>query len=578
MSPRFHKVAAVVFLASCLTPAPARTQDLRSGALPVTSDESRNLLAAVKNVLNLVQDVTRRHATDPLSKELQFLSSTVDDGQVDRPSYSDQWVDDLVDVLFLLRTDFRTLRMDLGDERPELSEDLDRIEKGIDDALRIARSQNSRTYAGEMYRPGAVQAAGNERIRIADRISDRIEDRYSAKTIIRTDINHSIEWDDRDTWRRRRDRWRASSSAFAGELARSWPYAEQSAYREIPGIRYNRVEGLVLGLKINPMDWSSYERAKIYGQGAYAFELKDWRYEIGAEARMDGSRGYSESGLKIGASYIHNTATNDLWKSSWGENSLASSLFGYDFFDYYEVEGWTAYMVGRITPYIQATVGYRRNEYRSLQQETSWSLFGRDEFRHNPEISEGNMNSILLTLEGGRVHGYRYRPDGFAFRFTAELGKGLGGDYSYNTFIGDIRTYLRMTRSTGFDIRFRGGLSEGDVPLQRTFTLGGVGTVRSYPQNVIIGSRMLLANVEYTVYRQDFFDDFASQLSVFGLFDAGWSNGPESNRFEWNDVVSSAGFGLALDDRAVRLELAWPLKDIGTGTEPSLWLRVNPTF
>jgi len=67
-------------------------------------------------------------------------------------------------------------------------------------------------------------------------------------------------------------------------------------------------------------------------------------------------------------------------------------------------------------------------------------------------------------------------------------------------------------------------------------------------------------------------------VAVFGLFDAGWTNMSGQNEFSTDDMVSSAGFGVAFDDRTFRLEVAWPLKNMGTGMNPSLWLRIAPSF
>ena len=188
------------------------------------------------------------------------------------------------------------------------------------------------------------------------------------------------------------------------------------------------------------------------------------------------------------------------------------------------------------------------------------------------------MKSVVTTLEGGLIRGYRSRPSGFAFRLEAEFGTGLGGDFSFNRYLGDLRTYARMGRYSGLSLRVRGGYVDGDVPVQKAFTLGGVGSVRAYAQNVFYGTRMLLANAEYTLYRQRLLDGVLDDFAVFGLFDAGWTNSAGINEFDTQNVFSAAGFGVSVDDRTIRIEVAWPLKDFGTGMDPSIWLRLNPTF
>ena len=89
---------------------------------------------------------------------------------------------------------------------------------------------------------------------------------------------------------------------------------------------------------------------------------------------------------------------------------------------------------------------------------------------------------------------------------------------------------------------------------------------------------MLLGNAEYIVDGATLDDDFLSDLFLVGLFDAGWVGGPDS-RFRVGDVLPSAGFGIGLDDRTVRLDVAWPLRTVpATGSRPSVWLRISPNF
>ena len=85
---------------------------------------------------------------------------------------------------------------------------------------------------------------------------------------------------------------------------------------------------------------------------------------------------------------------------------------------------------------------------------------------------------------------------------------------------------------------------------------------------------MLLGNVEYIVDDIEPFDD----IQLIGFADLGWVNAFGTNDFDFDDVIPSAGIGLGLDDRDVRLELSWPLRDFGGDQGPSLWLRITPSF
>src|SRR5690606_9569122 len=122
-------------------------------------------------------------------------------------------------------------------------------------------------------------------------------------------------------------------------------------------------------------------------------------------------------------------------------------------------------------------------------------------------------------------------------------------------------------------LRVRGGTSTGDLPIQKAYTIGGIGSVRAYPQNRFLGTRMLLGNAEYTLRQDWLWDNFM----LSGFVDAGWVH-TESDRFDFDDIYPAAGIGFGFVDRTARLEIAWPLRDYAGSREPSVWLRINPAF
>lgn len=367
------------------------------------------------------------------------------------------------------------------------------------------------------------------------------------------------------------------ADAYVGEFYNKWPFRETALYRPIPAIRYNRVEGLVLGARLLPLEWGDWENAKIYGQAGYAFSMKKPRFEVGAEIRPFPYT-TDDYDFKIGASYRRNTTTDDLWKVNWVENTIASLLFEYDYFDYYQVDGYSFYAIQRLSPYVQLSLGYRSEDYSSLQTTEEWSLFQAGNFRFNPPVSETRLNSFVGAIEGGQLSNMYSVPKGWAFRIDAEISEGLDNEFQFQRYIGDVRVYVPMGYQSSLGMRVRGGYVSDEAPIQKLFTLGGLGSVRAYPQNVFIGTEMLLGNIEYTIASVAPFDDIFDDIQLFGFADAGWVNGFAQNDFDWDDVFSSAGLGLSFADRSLRLELAWPLNDFGDNRDPSLWLRLTPTF
>ncbi len=355
------------------------------------------------------------------------------------------------------------------------------------------------------------------------------------------------------------------------------PFGQESAvYRAAPPLRYNRVEGLVLGLRRTPLSLRDPDdTARIYGQLDYAFALEDVRYTIGVESKL--IRG-EETGLKVGVSYEKQTRTPDRWKTSYVENSLGGVGLGYDFFDYYEGEGLSVYAVQALSSTFRLTAGVRFEEHRPLSRNTGWSLFEATSFRSNPAAEAGRLHAGTVSLEGGHVEDRDDLPTGAAFRTTATIGTDFGGDLRANRYEVDGRAFLPLSANTRLRLRLRGGYATSDAPTQQQFSLGGIGSVRSYDQNALRDTRMLLGNAEYIIDGATLDDNFLDDLFLVGLFDAGWVGGPDS-RFRVGDVLPSAGFGIGLDDRKVRLDVSWPLRSVpATGSRPSMWLRITPNF
>ncbi|MDE2995288.1 MAG: BamA/TamA family outer membrane protein [Bacteroidota bacterium] len=569
-------VAVLTFLLAAGSTTITHAQDARVPA------EYETVVSAVQKVMGLLQDVTQRHATDPINDQILAINDRLTLSGPVTGGFRESPDEDLVSMLRDIEQDLARITQSLerhGDD--ELARELDAVIRDLGRAIEKADESN---YDARIRRDAP------NRYEIRSR-KDRV--------VIRTQDD---DWWDDDEWKRRdrertwrfdrddlRDEWRdtfregnfdsLSDTDVFGEWNHRWPYQTQATYRNIPAIRYNRVDGLFLGVTRSPLEWSSWDRGRIYGQGGYAFASDEWLYRVGVETRLGSRRSNPNFDVKIGGSHQRNTDTDDLWKASWGENSAAAFFFRQDFFHYHRVEGWSAYVVARMTRYAQFSAAYRDDSYRSLSAETNWSIFGDGNFRPNRAINDGQMHSFVLALEGGSIRDLANHPSGVAFRLEAEIGQGVGGDFDFSRYLGDIRSYTRLTRQAGLHLRLRGGFTEGTVPVQKAFTLGGIGTVRGYEQNGFIGTRMALANAELTLYDTDIADWILNNIVIFGTFDAGWTNTQAgTNAFSTDDLITSAGFGLSFDDRLVRLEVSWPLRDLGTGYEPSLWLRFNPTF
>jgi len=379
-------------------------------------------------------------------------------------------------------------------------------------------------------------------------------------------------------------RWsdvRSTVSHHAGDYvgAHEWdeaPYARESAvYRSGPPLRYNRVEGLVLGVQREPLRPGADDRTRAFGQLAYAFGLNDIRYTVGVESRLYST---TSTNLRFGVQYHEQTLSTDRWKTSSLENSLSSIGFEDEFFDYYEAEGLTVYAVQTLPRTVQVKAGFRAEAHRSLSRNIDWSVFESGRFRPNPAAEEGDLRALFASLTAGHISDPGGLPSGKAVRLATTVADGFGGSFAFTRHEADARGFLRLTPDTRLGLRLRGGYTTSGAPPQARFALGGVGSMRGYAQNRFRGTRMLLANAEYLIDGATIFDAVLDDVFVGGIVDAGWVGNP-GDAFRVDDVLPSAGFSVGLDERQVRLDVVWPLRDRPDLSQtPSIRLRISPNF
>ncbi|HEX9935013.1 MAG TPA: BamA/TamA family outer membrane protein [bacterium] len=364
------------------------------------------------------------------------------------------------------------------------------------------------------------------------------------------------------------------------------------------GIRYNRVEGLYLGLLMNQDNERqirprrTYGIPFLYGYGGYAFKLKDFEYQLGIEKRFSENNAFA-----VGGEYHHTADTPDRWIISDRENSLAAFFLKEDFQDYYFTEGASGYVKKTIASVLHLTVAYNTDEYDSLSRNTNWSLFGgKKRFRENPAMSTGEVRSLAAKLVLDSRNSIKKATRGLYIQLEGEhVGESLGGDYDFDRLVVDFRGYWTLDSWEGVDFRVRAGSIKGGAPWQKTFHLGGISTLRGFAYKAFPsgpmqpgGDRMVLAQAEYTLGREDFpygLDlGFLNEFNVILFTDAGWVGvaGSQSELWEGFEDISSRmiknDVGIALANRTgdVRLEVA---RRTDTGYKPfTFYFRIERAF
>ncbi|MCK5146961.1 BamA/TamA family outer membrane protein [bacterium] len=361
-----------------------------------------------------------------------------------------------------------------------------------------------------------------------------------------------------------------------------------------PEYRYNRVEGLFLGMKVDADYWR-YRRPSspfVFGSAGYAFAAKELEYQIGIE------QGFMErSRFAIGAEYHRQIDSPDRWIIGDEENSLAALLIKEDFMDFYLKEGGSIYISQALGRDLKLKAFYSYDRLDSLDRYASWSLFGKDKkFRPNPAMDAGDIRTIggNITFDT-RNNTKRTTRGWFATASYEKADPSMGGIFGFERLETDIRRFQSLGFDQGLDIRIRVGTATGHMPWQKSYQLGGISTVRAFRYKSLSGgplkrggNRMILAQIEYRLGEGYWPEDL--DLGLFDLFnfivfaDAGWVGFVDENLglfegfkgLKMNDFKSDIGIALANASGSVRIEVA---RRTDTNHRPfRFYFRINRPF
>jgi len=353
--------------------------------------------------------------------------------------------------------------------------------------------------------------------------------------------------------------------------------------------RYNRVEGLFLGLRLGRDDWREKSAwFDLYGHAGYGFSRKHGCYQIGLERSF-----FGKYGPILGVEAHDIIETEDEWIIPTFENSLAALFLREDFQDYYRREGFSAYLSHDISEYLTLSSEFRKDHHYDLKRKTNWSIFGGDKkFRENPLITDIEFKSIIANLTLDTRNSYKYPDQGWFINLIGEFAR---EDFNKNgvdfdRFIIDIRRYQPITYGENLDFRLRAGSSRGILPTHLKFDLGGLSTIRGYKFKEFQNhNRMLLGNIEYRIHGRRNPLNSVMGMSDFSLIlfaDAGYAwSVMETDTLEaqegfddldWEDLYAAIGFAISNRDGNVRLNFAKRLDE--KGQPLVVTFRINRPF
>jgi outer membrane translocation and assembly module TamA len=218
------------------------------------------------------------------------------------------------------------------------------------------------------------------------------------------------------------------------------------------------------------------------------------------------------------------------------------------------------------------TLAYENVDYRPMDAHPElWHLFRPDHhFRANfstlspldqdrvSDVLTGRSSAMTLTFAVEPVQ--TGRPES-GFNGAASMGwevsgGGLGGDHDYNRLQLEARGWWTNGWPHRVGARAFYGISQHDLPPNKLFYLGGVGSLPGYPQKMLVGDQAFLLNVEYR------FNYWETQIFDGGIilsFDLGRAAGG-SHFWDWDQFKPDVGLGLALGED-IRVDVAKGLDD-----------------
>ena len=211
-------------------------------------------------------------------------------------------------------------------------------------------------------------------------------------------------------------------------------------------------------------------------------------------------------------------------------------------------------------------------------------------------MDAGELQTVVGRFVFDTRNSERRTTRGWYIQLEAEhAGDGLGGNFTFDRLLADIRRYQPLGFGEGIDLRIRVGTAHGQLPWQRTFHLGGISTLRGFPYKTYPdgrqnpgGNRMVLAQVEYRMGESEIPDALGLWIINFFnfilFFDAGWvmDVGPDVGLFQgfddltWSSLKTDVGIALSNRSGNVRFEVA---RRLDTGHKPFTFVfRINRSF
>ncbi len=330
-------------------------------------------------------------------------------------------------------------------------------------------------------------------------------------------------------------------------------------------LRYNRVEGPAVGGRF---EWTMHGAYGLDATGFFGFADRS------PKVRVDVERATVLRRIGLGA--YHELRATEAGRGYLGPgNSLDALLFGRDNGEYFGATGaditWRPPAAARQSFRVRAYA----ERHRPVTSNTGFALIRAfdEEWDFRPNLAADGVDEA-----GGEV---RLSPWWGDDSERAEFGVDLLGRTAmwrraegendelregYAQASATVTTIVPLWASgwqrTRLGLEAAGGHTWGQAPVQRSWFLGGPGTLRGYPASEMSG-------MSYFRGRAELSGTF-ELLGASVFMDAGWAGA--AGDFESGDVLHGVGVGLSLLDGLMRLDLS---RGLGA---PARGIRIEAYF
>jgi hypothetical protein len=330
----------------------------------------------------------------------------------------------------------------------------------------------------------------------------------------------------------------------AGEL-------EEEGRELRPTISYDRVDGLRPGIGGVIQNDNAITRAGLWM--AYAFESETWQFRFDIRQKL-----LASGMLEASGSLFRITDTDDEETVARAENTAFAALAGSDYRDYFGADGGELALTMRYHELGLLTLKYRNVDYRWLSANRNlWHLFRPNlQFRENfstlwstantEDALQNNSSSATLTIRIAPVETGQH-PIGFngSLVLAYEVAGGiLGGDHDYDRLTLSGQGGWISGHWHRIALRAIYGTGRRDLPPNKQFYSGGIGTLRGYPQKTFFGDQSFIGNVEYHFI---YWENPLGDAAVILFFDVGRTTF-DDNFWDPDEFFSDIGIGLDFGD------------------------------